>query len=481
VRPSGSAATSRGGPAGGGSRSTGAEPHPASAAIAAKSAGASRMAAASHSLAARSRLRGVVSRIVIFGAAATAATGLLIRHLHGGLGTATPPFVMVWGPRLDPLAVVSALAVAAGIAVAPRLPRALRGPPAFATGVLALALGLGLALNLARAGTAGWYAIFDLGPGGSFEAANEYLPGLPALSYGARFYLDRFAELVPSLPVNVAGHPPGPLLVLHALGLSTAAGAAALCIAAGALGAPLTFALGRSLLDERQARVAALLFATSPLTLLFGVTSFDYAFATCGLASACLLVSDRGAARAAGACALAAASLMSWALLAVGAWAVIVTWRRRGARPALALAAGCAAAWLALNGALAAAYGYDPIGTLQATEAVYRHSVASVRPYAFWAFGSPVAWGAMLGLPIAVAAVRSAARGDDAAVALAVVIAIAAVGGFTKAETERIWLFLVPLACVAAAPAIDARRLRFVVGLLLAQALVVEVLFDTIW
>jgi hypothetical protein len=439
------------------------------------------MAAASHSLRAPLRLRNVVSRIVIFGAAATVSTGLLIRHVHGGLGTATPPFVMVWGPSLDPLAAISALAIAAGIALAPRLPLAVRRPPAFAAGVLALSLGLGLALNFARAGIAGWYTIFDLGPGGSFEAANEYLPGLPALSYGARFYLDHFAELVPSLPVNVAGHPPGPLLVLHALGISTASGAAAVCIAGGALGAPLTYALGRSLLEERHARVAALLFACSPLTLLFGVTSFDYLFATCGLASACLLVSGRRLVRAGGAFALATASLMSWALLAVGVWATIVTYRRGSVRTALALAAGCTAAWLALNGLLAAAYGYDPIGALRATEAVYRHSVASVRPYSFWAFGSPVAWGAMLGLPIASAALRSAVRGDDAPVALAFVIAIAALGGFTKAETERIWLFLVPFACVGAAPAIERRRLTAVVALLLGQALAVEVLFDTIW
>jgi hypothetical protein len=439
------------------------------------------MAAASHPLAAPSRPCGLVSRIVIFGAAATVAVGLLIRHVHGGLGTATPPFVMVWGPRLDPLAGMSALAAAAAIAAVSRLAGGLRRPPAFTAGVVLLALGLGLALNLARAGAPGWYAIFNLGPGGSFEAANEYLPGLPALSYGPRFYLDRFAELVPSLPVNVAGHPPGPLLVLHALGISTAAGAAALCIAGGALGAPLTYALGRTLLDERHARVAALLFACSPLTLLFGVTSFDYLFATCGLASACLLVCGHRVARAAGAVALAAASLMSWALLAVGAWTAIVTYRRRGARAALVLAGTCVAAWLALNGVLAAAYGYDPIGALRATEAVYRNSVASVRPYAFWAVGSPVAWGAMLGLPIAAAALRSAARGDDAAIALAVVIAIAAVGGFSKAETERIWLFLVPFACVAAAPAINGRRLTAAAALLVAQALAVEVIFDTIW
>jgi hypothetical protein len=439
------------------------------------------MATASHRLAAGSRSSAAVSRIVISAALATVAAGTLIRHVHGGLGTATPPFVMVWGPRLHPLAAVSGLAVAAGVALAPRLASHLRPRLAFAAGVLALALVLGLALNLARTGTSGWYAIFDLGPHGSFEAPNEYLPGLPALSYGTHFYLDRFAELVPSLPVNVAGHPPGPLLALHTLHISTAPAAAALCITAGALGAPLTYALACALRDERDARVAALLVACSPLTLLFGVTSFDYLYATCGLASACLLVAQRRAARAAGAFALAGASLMSWALLAVGAWAAILAWRRRGPHAALFLAGSCVLAWVAVNAALAAAYGYDPIGTLRATESVYRHSIASVRPYAFWAFGSPVAWGLMLGLPIAAAALRSAARGDDAAIALAVVIAVAAVGGFSKAETERIWLFLAPLACVAAAPSIAPRRLTLVVAALLAQALVVEALFDTIW
>jgi hypothetical protein len=439
------------------------------------------MAAASQPAGAATRIDVVVPRIVTFAAAATVASGLLIRHVHGGLGTATPPFVMVWGPRAHLLALASVAAGALAVLLAGRLVAASDRPASFAVRVLALALGLGLAVNLGRSGARGWDAIFDLRPGGSFEAGNEYLPGLPALSYGTHFYLDRFAELVPSLPVNVAGHPPGPLLVLHALGLTTAAGVAALCIGVGALGAPLTYALGRTLGSERDARVAAILFACSPLTLLFGVTSFDYLFTTCGLAAACLLAAERRATRAAGTVGLAAASLFSWALLAVGAWATVLAWRRRGPRAAAGLAVACAAAWLALNGALAAAYGYDPIGTLRATELVYRNSVASVRPYAFWAFGSPVAWGVMLGLPIAAAALRAVLRANDAAVALAVVVVVAAAAGFTKAETERIWLFLVPLACVAAAPCIAPRRLTAVVGALVAQALLVEVLFDTIW
>jgi len=51
----------------------------------------------------------------------------------------------------------------------------------------------------------------------------------------------------------------------------------------------------------------------------------------------------------------------------------------------------------------------------------------------------------------------------------------------TKAETERIWLPFVPLACVAAAAVLPARRLKPVLWMLAAQALAVQLLFDTVW
>ena len=66
--------------------------------------------------------------------------------------------------------------------------------------------------------------------------------------------------------------------------------------------------------------------------------------------------------------------------------------------------------------------------------------------------------------------------------ALAAVIAVASVGGYTKAETERIWLPFVPLACVAAAEAgLGSARPRVVLALLLAEAIVVQALFYTVW
>ena len=417
-------------------------------------------------------LETVVLRIVMAAAVATVAIGLALGRDR--LGVATPPFVADWAPRLHPVAAVSFVGIAAGCAAAPRL-LALR-PLAFVAALWAVALGLGLALNAARLGTVGWSAVFDLRRGG--EAVNEYLPGLPAIGYGVRFYLDRFAELVPSQPVNVAGHPPGPLLLVHALGIDSAAGLAALCIGAGSLTAPLTYALARALQPERTARIAALLVAFSPAVLLDGVTSFDYVFAALGTGAAALLVRRRAVV---GGAALAVASLLSWALLGVAAWATLVVALRCGARAALIVAAGCGVAMIGLAAVMAAVWGYDPIATLRATGAVYDHSIASMRPYPYWVFGSVVAWGVMLGPPIAAPALRGLVRRDAAAVALAAVLAVAALAGFTKAETERIWLFLVPLACTAAAPSLADRRLRSVLALLAAQALVVQALFATVW
>ncbi len=417
--------------------------------------------------------------------AGTILTGTWIRQTRGGLGTATPPFVMSWLPDAElPWAVLAALLALAAAWAAPRLaaPGLRARTPVWLGAVTLLALLPGLALGAARNGPLGWREIFVLGPGGSFEAKNEYLAGLPALQYGPRFFLDRFAELVPSLPVNVAGHPPALMLVIDALGITTAGELATLCIAAAVLTPALTYALARALeLPVPRARVAAVLAALSPMLLLVGITSADAVFMAVGAGAAILLVARHPALRVAGCAALAVAALFSWALLAIGAWAAVVVLVREGWRRALVLAAGCGLALVLLLGGLALTVGYDPLTALRETEAYYRNSVASRRPYAFWLFGSPVAFATMLGLPTAAGALLAAQRRAPPAVALAVVIGIATVAGFTKAETERIWLPFVPLACVAAAEALGPARLRLAAPFLALQALGVVLLFQTIW
>jgi hypothetical protein len=426
----------------------------------------------------------LTDRRLLLGAVALAvgwtAVGLLVERSGRVLGTATPPFVMGWSPQVDVWALVAVAALGCLVAAGPAILRLPRN--AYIMAVAAAALGCGLAVNAARTGMHGWDAIFDTGPRGSFEAKNEYLPGLPALSYGSRFFLDRFAELAPAVPVNVAGHPPGLLLFAHLTTLTTPARLAALCVGAAATCAPLTYALGRGLgQDERTARTAGLLAAAAPGLLLFGTTSADAVYAALGVAAAALLVRSSWRLRWAGAIVLAIAAFCSWALLAVGAFAVLVAWQREGRRRAALLAAVCAIPFLVLNAWLAAAYGYDPIGTLRATEAVYRRSLAQVRPYWFWVLGSPIAWMVCAGLPLSGGWIVAVRRRDPGAVALVAVVAIAAVLAFTKAETERIWLPFIPLACAAAATVIPPRRLRLVLLALVSQAVLTQLLFETVW
>ena len=84
-------------------------------------------------------------------------------------------------------------------------------------------------------------------------------------------------------------------------------------------------------------------------------------------------------------------------------------------------------------------------------------------------------------MPLGWLLARAAARADTAAVALAAVVLASAALGFTKAETERIWLFLTPLAAVAAAEVLPPRALRPILAALAAQALAWQLLFNTVW
>jgi hypothetical protein len=400
-------------------------------------------------------------------ATATVAVGLALDASGTLLGVPHPPFIGGYGPRADPWLIVALPCFLAAVALVPRVLRMRFFPLALFGGTLVLRL----TLAAARQGTSAWDRPFVLGRRG--EGPLEYLPAMPAFDYGPRFVLDRFAELVPSLPVHAAGHPPGLLLVMHFLRLDTAPRLAAFCIVVGALSAPLTYALGRRMLTERQARIAGVLAAFSPAMLHFGATSADAVYLTVGLLAAIPLLSKRPWI---GAVALAVGSLFAWSLLAVGAWAAILVLARDGLRPAIKLSVLIGATLVAFHALFALATGFDPIGTVRATEGVYRVGIASRRPYEFWLFGSPTAFLLILGVPITWLALQ---RRSPEAIAIFAVLAIASILGFTKAETERIWLFFVPFVCLAAAPVV--RRPVPIAGLLAFQAVAYELVFDTLW
>jgi hypothetical protein len=356
------------------------------------------------------------------------------------------------------------------------VPRLLNARQAvFAAGLFVVTVILRLTLNTGRGGTHQLDRALFVGPKG--EGKNEYLPSLAAFDYGPRFVLDRFAELVPSLPVHSAGHPPGLLLTMYYLGLDTSPKLTAFIIGVGALSAPLTYALAKRVSDdEKTARIAGVLAAFAPAMLHFGATSADAVYLTLGLCAAIPLLSKRPWI---GAPVLAVASLFAWSLPAVAAWASILVLARDGLKPALKLGAIVGVVFIAFQAVFAAATGFDPIGTLHATSRVYEAGIASRRPYAYWLFGSPTAFLLILGVPIAWLALKRLAQRRPEALAIFAVLAISSVLGFTKAETERIWLFLVPFVILAAAPLV--RRPQLLVALLALQAVAYELVFDTLW
>jgi len=409
----------------------------------------------------------------------TIAVGLTAKAAGVDWRTPAQPLDIILRPRLSPWAVLGVAALVASLYAARRLHGAGIGAVWFGLAGFALTLLTRLALNVMRIGPPGWYEVFVVR--GHGEGRTEYLPALPALDRGVGHFLDRFDSLVPTLPVHAAGNPPGLLLGMHALGIDTAQGLAALTIVVGAMATPALYALARQLFGEATARTAALLFVFVPTSLLYGATSADAMYVTPAIVAAACLVSKRTPVVVLGAVALALASFFSYALLAIGVWVALLRWRRDGLAMALRVALLCGAAVIAFYLALELVSGFDLLAALRATDRRYRDGIAHVRPYLFYLFGSPAAFLAMLG-PVAWFAARSLGARETTAVMLAVVVAVAAIGGYTKGETERIWIFLVPLACLAAARSLrGAERLPLILALCTAQALLIEALFATKW
>ena len=202
-----------------------------------------------------------------------------------------------------------------------------------------------------------------------------------------------------------------------------------------------------------------MLIAFSPAALLYGVLSTDAMFATLGLVAACLLVGSGLRSWTCGAVALAFASFFSWALLAAR--------RLRGDLPApppgLRAAVGMAlVAGLVLAGFYAALYGAGasirsarsarrarPTISASPTPAPTSSGCSARRSPSRWRSGLPTAW----------FAARALGTGDEVAVGLAAIVVVSVAVGLTKAETERIWLFMGPLAAVAAAALVPLRRM----------------------
>lgn len=408
----------------------------------------------------------------------TLAVGLIAKANGVNWRAATQPLFIIYDPVITGWAILAAAGLGAALFFGFRLWKSNLGVAWFGLALFGLTLFTRLVLNLARTGPKEWWQIYEIVPG---EAGRlEYLSALPYLHNGLGAFLDRFDSLVSDLPVHAAGHPPGMIVVMDWLGITSPQGLAALTIGVGALATPVLYVLARQLFDESTARVAGLLFVFVPTSLLYGATSADALFVTLALVAAAGLLSRNRWLVIAGAVGLAVASFFSYALLAAGGWAGLVRWRRDGFRSMAATALTCAVVLILFYGTLAVSTGFDVLAAIEATNYRYHDGIANVRPYFFWLFGSPAAFLIMLG-PVTWYASRSLSRKEITALSLAAIIVVTAVLGFTKAETERIWFFLVPLACLAAARALPEKSVKPVLAAMVVQAFVIQLIFSTRW
>jgi len=405
------------------------------------------------------------------------AGGYLIRtHENHRLGAPNAP--MYWFTRVD----VTWWAVMAGIgltACAVSAPRMLRWPRRhFLWGAAVLAAASRIVLNMSRHGPHELVA-----PLVGHEGRHEYLRTVPRFIADPLGYLRHFPRLIDTtLPIHASGHPPGPTVILAGLHEMRLAGAwpeAGVILLAGSATVLPVYLLGRELSDELGARLAVLAWLFAPSVLLLSATSMDAVFAFVASLSAVALVRCRGVAAG---LLTAAASFLSYALLAVPVWA-LATLLLRGRNPrslgrpvatAIAVAVGCyVVLWLLT--------GYNPYAAYLATKHAYDAGVSIRRPQWFWFLGDIAAFLIGLGIPGLILWGRALERLDATALALALTLLLAAASGFARAEVERIWLFLVPLAAVSIGPMMRHVRLRPVLLAMAAQALVVEMFYGTTW
>jgi methylthioxylose transferase len=398
------------------------------------------------------------------------------------------PYYIFWRPRLDlgwaAVALPLVVLVAGGMVALARaaVPRWLR---------LAAGYGGVVVLALAVAGLGGRRAAWwePLAGAGEYPAAARGIGSVLA-------FLDTFDRRIPTLPDFAAQHPPfSTLFYLLADRLWPGlAGAAVLTVLTGGLGILVAAGLAADE-DDGLDRWAVACWALAPATVLYLATSADAMWAP--VLAGGLLAAHRGLQRrswgwtAAGGLLLWAASMFTFAAVlvlpflavrALARWPADRGWVLRWAGATTLVVLGLAAL-------LAAATGYDVLATVAATNRFWSAAPGTSRAYLTWTYGNLIAFTAMLGVPLAAGlvagiweAVRRRAWGSFEVATLASLLA-GALWGHTKGEVERMWQFLVPLAVVVA-----VRRLRAwgaplpaVAALLVAQTLLVQILFSTRW
>ena len=348
--------------------------------------------------------------------------------------------------------------------------------------------------------------------------ASDYL-GAVARIETPRQFLGDYARLMPELPLHCRHHPPGGPLFLWLVGQLFGAGvvpASLATIAFGSLAVPAVYLLARDVLDEPQARLAVGFYLLTPNVVCYSATCMDAVFNVPMVWSiyAIWMLRRRHVAfgLAAGAAA-ALAALMTFSASFLALWAAVLLVltalvdRQWLAKLAVGLAVAVTTA-LVFYAALYAWSGYDPFAVLHEAFAGQDRIMggrghSSLRQSLHFALANLAAFFFCAGLPLTVlwgkqvcAELRSttASPGRWLTLSFAAALLLVDLAPLYTLETERIWIFMVPLLAIGAAGQLigegstsDANtrelspRAWAALLLLAGQTLLMEVLFDWFW
>jgi methylthioxylose transferase len=412
-----------------------------------------------------------------------------------------PPLFLNWRPAIGP-GVVAPLVL--GVAFVVSIPWVMRLPLALFLALLMIAVWL-LAGSLAmQSGQIRTFAGCCLPGTGTalltapFERHGEYMAAVPIVDeLGPRAFAERFDELnrlgLAFLPLHVTTHPPGAPIFLWLINRVTGGGVLSVVLIVmliGALGVVPTYLSATELYDDRTARIAAVLFASTPGVLVYTATSMDVVFMTALVASfAAVVRAPRSTAWAFGAGAAAAlTSTLSWAAMALGPLGVGVgllalrdgvPWRRVVVRGVVALVSFAACVVV-----IRLSTGIDLLGAYGSTMDRHTAYLTYRRSYPYWLVGNVAALLITSGFATAAHVVartseRWRARRPGIETVVLATIALSSVLGVFRGETDHNWLFFVPLLVVSAAPAVADVRPVAAAGTV--QAAATEILFYTGW
>jgi methylthioxylose transferase len=417
---------------------------------------------------------------------AAALVGWRLIHEHVRIVLGFPPLLAHWMPHVGlgtvPAVLTAAVVVAYGPGLAARLPWR---PLLSAAYVTSVAWTLFLAL------VDGW----SRGITHRLYGSGEFLPDI-AVVHGIPAMLRQFStRILTNQPHHwstyVGAHPPGAFLIflwLDRIGLDGGGPAGVVCILIGASAAIAVAVTLRELGAEVAARAILPFAVLFPGAVWVGVSADGLFAGVLAWGVALLAIGAAGQGRRRDLAALAGGLLLgftlylSYGMVAAGLLPVTVVAVTRAWRAALIGALGVAAVVAAFT-----ASGFWWLTGYRLTTVIYGWSVASTRPYTYFAWADLAALLFAIG-PAALAGLRRLVphpRAWPAAACLLtgaalIAVLVSDISGLSKGEVERIWLpfavwLLVP--CALLPP-------RMVRGWLCAQALLallVNHLLLTFW